>query len=63
MFYACEDQELNLITLTIRQQQDLSKKLQECQSLLGEVEPLVSGRTSKRIKDVLVSVLIFNAYS
>ncbi|KAF7714521.1 Fungal Zn(2)-Cys(6) binuclear cluster domain-containing protein [Penicillium ucsense] len=31
------------------QQEELAKKLQECQSLLGEVEPLVSGRTAKRV--------------
>lgn len=42
--------------LDIRQQKDLSKKLKECLTLLGEVEPLVSGTTSKRIKEVLVSV-------
>jgi hypothetical protein len=51
------------ITLIIRQQQDLSKKLQECQALLGEVEPLVSGNTAKRIQDVLVSMLVPNAHS
>ncbi|KAF3387516.1 Thiamine repressible regulatory protein [Penicillium rolfsii] len=35
------------------QQQDLTKKLQECQNLLEEVEPLVPGSTANRIKDVL----------
>lgn len=40
--------------MVTRRQEELSKKLQECQSLLGEVEPLVSGRTAKRVRELLV---------
>ena len=56
-----EDQELNSLSLILRQQEDLSRKLQECQSLLGDLEPLVSGRGAQRIKEMLVSALA-NSY-
>lgn len=60
-FMRSEDRELNFFSLILRQQEDLSRKLQECQSLLGEVEPLVSGRSAQRIKEMLVSVFVFTA--
>lgn len=41
-------------SLFIRRNEDLLGKLQECQTVLREVELLVPGRTAKRIKDLLV---------
>ncbi|KAJ5128831.1 uncharacterized protein N7443_005945 [Penicillium atrosanguineum] len=43
----------NALCVPTGQQDELSKKLQDCQSLLKEAEPFVPGRTAKRIQHFL----------
>jgi hypothetical protein len=55
MFHVIRRSRAELLFLIIRKQEDLSRQLRECQNLLGDLEPFVSGHIAKRVKVVLVS--------